>query len=655
LNIRDCANWLEPTLELNPDRLRDELRRRATGQVPAWNDWAVAVGSDATWPSVLREFPGRPSTFLRCVSSSKEPLVLGRRLKLDPRTPWLLLSVGQDRAPQGRPRVQVLLDGEMVLDDEIPFSDKWRSDVNPLIVPLRDYLSAGPRDVQAEIRQIPGEQETPVYWAGILAVERLPMIHELFEDDGHFVASQGPPTGGRVPTSATQPPGEQDSTPREPAAAATLVTEDKQSGIRSVRLAAGPQYQLDLRGSLAIRERPAWGEFRFLRFAFRKQGAGRICLQLDHRQTQERPARYDAGTGEPCFPLARRVRDETLADAWTVITRDVFADFGPLDIEGLTLSAPDGQCVWFDQIYLARAVDDFRFLPEPATRTPADEQAAAMAAIQQRVLAAAVTIDFGEGRIGAGTVISGEGDVLTAGHLMIAPNRAVRATLADGRTVEAVTKGICRDLDAGLVKITVPGPFPAVEIENFSQLDTRGFYCAVSPRGEPAVDGSPFVSAVHVRRLVGVQLWTDEASPGGLPGSGLLNRWGKLVGIHAGRSSFGGVIYGVLPNAQNLLGRLRSDEVWGRWLRAATPATGIVLATSPDGLKVHAVAAGSTAASSDLQAGDIITQIDGKPAQMPDDLYQAIAEKDPGATIRIEFRRGSGGGTINIGLSPHTP
>jgi S1-C subfamily serine protease len=40
---------------------------------------------------------------------------------------------------------------------------------------------------------------------------------------------------------------------------------------------------------------------------------------------------------------------------------------------------------------------------------------------------------------------------------------------------------------------------------------------------------------------------------------------------------------------------------------------------------------------------------------MPDDLYQAIAEKDPGATIRIEFRRGSGGGTINIGLSPHTP
>jgi S1-C subfamily serine protease len=335
--------------------------------------------------------------------------------------------------------------------------------------------------------------------------------------------------------------------------------------------------------------------------------------------------------------------------------RDVYADFGPLDVDGITLSAPDGQHVLFDQIYLARTVDDFRFLPEPPPSNLADEQAAAIAEVQRRVVLATVTIDFGEGRIGGGTLISGDGDVLTAGHLVVAPNRPVRVTLADGRTVEAQTKGICRDVDAGLVKITVPGPFPAVEIENFSQLDPRGVYCALIPPVEPAADHAPSVVAARVRRLVGAQLWTDVASPNGLPGTGLTNRWGKLVGVHAGRSNFGGALYGVLINAQAFVGRLRNGEVWGRWLRAASPATGLTLTTSSDGLKIHAVAADSPAASSGLQPGDIIVRIDGKPAQVPDDLVQAVAEKNPGATISIEFRRAPGGGTVNVGLSPPRP
>lgn len=360
LNIRDCANWLEPVLELQPDRLEAEVRQRLARQVPAWNEWTVTWGSGVTWPSMLCEIPGRPAAFLRGVSVVQEPLVLQRRLRLDPRTPWLLLSVGQDRTPQGRPRVQLLLDEEPVWDAEVPFSDKWRNIVNPLVVPLRDHVLAGPREVQVEIRQIPGQQETPVYWQGITVVERLPMLQELFEDEGQFVAAEWPRTAERESPAIADPAPAGAAAPPTPAA---VVTEDVHAGLRAVQLPAGACYQLALRGALAIRERPAWGEFRFLRFAFRKQGAGRICLQLDHRQTDDRPARYDAGSGDPCLPQARRVRSGELADEWIVITRDVFADFGPLDLEGLTLLAPDGQQVLFDQIYLARTVDDFQYLP----------------------------------------------------------------------------------------------------------------------------------------------------------------------------------------------------------------------------------------------------------------------------------------------------
>ena len=238
-----------------------------------------------------------------------------------------------------------------------------------------------------------------------------------------------------APASAAAAPAA--ASPPAPLPPATLVADDRQSGTRAVKLPAGPLYAHRFSQSPAIRERPAWGEFRFLRFAFRKKGAGRICLQLNHRQTEDRPARYDAGQGQPCFPQTRRVQDGALQDQWTVITRDLFADFGPLDVEGITLSAPDGQYVLFDQIYLARTVDDFRFLPQRPATDPAAEEAnrTALAAVKERAVPSTVVIDFGDGRTGTGTIISGEGDILTAGHLTIAPNRNAKVTLADGREI----------------------------------------------------------------------------------------------------------------------------------------------------------------------------------------------------------------------------
>jgi serine protease Do len=340
-----------------------------------------------------------------------------------------------------------------------------------------------------------------------------------------------------------------------------------------------------------------------------------------------------------------------------IINRDLFQDFGPLDIDGITLSAPDGQQVLFDQIYLARTVDDFRFIPQRPAADPAAEEAnrAALAAVKERVLPSTVAIDFGDGRIGTGTIVSGEGDVLTAGHLVIAPNRNAKVTLADGRTVDAQTKGICRDVDAGMVKITVPGPFPAVEVENFTQLNAEEFYVAVLRQSKSDAGVVPAVQSTHVRRMTGQQLWTDFDPPDWTAGGGLLNRWGKLVGVHAGRSSFGGAVYGQLANAQSFLGRLKNGEVWGRWLRGSSPVTGAALTTSPDGLKILSLTSGSSAAQAGLQPGDVVVRIDGKPSQVPDDLYQAVAEKDPGAALSVEFRRNGNAGTVNVALPPRTP
>jgi S1-C subfamily serine protease len=172
---------------------------------------------------------------------------------------------------------------------------------------------------------------------------------------------------------------------------------------------------------------------------------------------------------------------------------------------------------------------------------------------------------------------------------------------------------------------------------------------------KPDAGVAPVVQLTHVRRMIGQQLWTDFDPPDWIAGGGLLNRSGKLVGVHAGRSSFGGAVYGQLTNAQSFLGRLKNGEVWGRWLRGSSPVTGAALTTSPDGLKILSLASGSSAAQAGLQLGDVVVRIDGKPSQVPDDLYQALAEKDPGAALSVEFRRSANAGTVNVALSPRTP
>lgn len=642
LDIRDCADWLEPVLELDPDRLRAEIRRRVLREMPALGDWQATFASDASWPSVFRELQGRSPAFLRATCAGAQPLRLGRRLKLDERDQWLLVSVSQSRTAKDAPRVHVLMDGEPALDDALPYSDKWRAEVNPLVVSLKDYVAAGARDVQLEILQPPDDQNTATLWQGIVTGERLPMVCELFEDEGLFVAQLAERVGDSP--RSDPPPGP---------APAELVTADRYAGDKAVRLAIGPHYHLKLPRPLAIREQPAWGEFRLLRFAFRKQGGGRISVQLTHAQADRRPAWYDAGTGAPALPLARRAYDRELRDEWTVVTRDVYADFGELDIDGITLAAPDGQGALFDQIYLARTWDDFRFLPLPSPVFSAADHEAATTGVQPRVSPATVTIDFGGGHVAAGTLVGRNGDILTTGSPIAAPNRPVQVTLADGRTVAGQTGGVFREAGVGMVKIAGEEAYPGIDVENFTRLDERTFYCAagLSLRDRQAASA---VTIANVRRLVGAQLWTDAVVPGGTYGGGLFTRWGRLVGVHAAASRFGGAVYGVLPEASKILDRLRAGEVWGRWLRAAAPTIGARLVISPEGLAVQSVAARSPAARTGLQPGDVVRQIDGRAVRLPDELYEATAEKMTGETVRIDYRRAAERRTADVALAPVT-
>ena len=158
---------------------------------------------------------------------------------------------------------------------------------------------------------------------------------------------------------------------------ATLEPADRYSGTHSVKVTPDQRFNERLPGlGVKIRQDPGPGEYRFLRFAWKKKGGEAICLQLNHdgqwgpSASQTGKFRYYAGTvpAEP-YGGAFQLNPKLPAD-WVVITRDLFADFGEFTLTGIALSPMDGEFALFDHLYLGRTPRDFELVrPKQETKS----------------------------------------------------------------------------------------------------------------------------------------------------------------------------------------------------------------------------------------------------------------------------------------------
>lgn len=647
-NIRDTVDWLEPTFLLDQDALSREVAGRVARQIPAWDDWTLATPSSVVWSHELVEFTECPGEFVRATAADGQPLLLSREMQLSDATRWLVIAANQTRSKDNRPRLQLRLDGETVFEGEVPYRERYRRSAPPIIVPLQPYISADSRPVRVELLQLPGS-EIPVHWQAVRFDRQLPLLKPLLEDDFDHVRADA---GGKF----------------------DIVDQPRYSGRRSLRLPAAARFRLDFAQPLAIRQHPGWGEFRHLRFAFRKQGGGRICVELDHLDSQRHPARLDAGLGEPAYDMASRVYDRNLNDQWIVITRDLYNDFGTFDIDSITLSAPDGEAVLFDHIYAARHPDDFQFIaaaPSNGTGGPganhgtgstsdADLRQQVAEPIVQRALPAVAKIDFGDGRVGAGTIISGDGYLLTAGHLVAAPGRDVSIQLADGKQLAGKTLGIDRRFDLGLIKIDSDDPLPHVEVDAAQSQPaqsqpTNQVFVAITRRPAAAGDVPPVHAICQVRRTTSDSIWTDFDVQPWLSGGPLLNQQGQVIGVLSYRSQFGGFVFGRLLALNSELGRLKGGEVFGKWLPHSGPLIGLRAETTADGCRVTAVVPDLPAAAAGVQVGDTITAIDGIAVTTVDQVQAALAEKNVGSAISLRHIRGGQTKQSTLQLEPRFP
>jgi serine/threonine-protein kinase len=111
-----------------------------------------------------------------------------------------------------------------------------------------------------------------------------------------------------------------------------------------------------------IAQRPGVGQYRYLRFAWKKRGGDKCMLQLSAHGNWDN--RYFAGRNPP-YPAY--VLQPAVPDTWQVHTVDLFAHFRGFTLTGLSVAPFDGECLLLDHVYLARSLDDLKRLRTPAT------------------------------------------------------------------------------------------------------------------------------------------------------------------------------------------------------------------------------------------------------------------------------------------------
>ncbi len=287
---------------------------------------------------------------------------------------------------------------------------------------------------------------------------------------------------------------------------------------------------------------------------------------------------------------------------------------------------------------------------------------------------------------GSGVIVSADGYILTNNHVVDGADD-ITVTLNDGRELKAERIGTDPKTDLAVVRIKADklsyakfGNSDDLQVGDwvlafgspfgFSQTMTQGI---ISAKGRHV----PIISE-HNPNLRGMTyenfLQTDAAINPGNSGGPLVNLKGEVVGINAAIASSTGSYNGIgftIPSndAQYIMRSLIDNgKVVRGYLgigieninRPAPEHKGLVEDLRKSGFKadkgvlVGSVQANGPAAKSGLQAGDVITSVNGKPFADVDELRNQIARTTPDSKLKLGiFRDGKAEEiTTTVGTQP---
>jgi serine protease Do len=255
--------------------------------------------------------------------------------------------------------------------------------------------------------------------------------------------------------------------------------------------------------------------------------------------------------------------------------------------------------------------------------------------------------------VGSGFVLTADGYVMTNAHVVDGADEVI-VTLTDKREFKARIIGADKRTDVAVVKIEAAG-LPTVKIGDVSQVKVGAWVIAIgSPFNLDNTVTAGIISAKQRDTGEFLPLFqTDVAINPGNSGGPLINMRGEVIGINSQIYSRSGGYMGLsfaipIDEAVRVSDQLRTSGrvVRGRIGVTIAPVTKEVAESiglgKPIGALVQGVESGGPADKAGVEAGDIITKVDGKPIEKSGDLPRIVGATKPGAKAVLQlFRRGT--------------
>ena len=275
----------------------------------------------------------------------------------------------------------------------------------------------------------------------------------------------------------------------------------------------------------------------------------------------------------------------------------------------------------------------------------------------EQVGPAVVSIVAGNGRRhgqGSGVLFTPDGYLLTNSHV-VEGAREYRASLADGRSLEAMLVGADPATDLAVLRLGSSG-LPHAEFGRSSTLRVGQLVVAIgNPLGYQATVTAGIISALgrslrgKTGRLIDSVIQTDAALNPGNSGGPLVDAWGRVIGINTAMAGWAqGICFAIgidtAVHVATLLmrdGRVRRSRL-GLAAQTVTLARPVqrrlerVFATAAMVLDVQA---GGPAARSGLAKGDTLLAFGGEPVTGVDDLHRLLTAERAGRDTKLQILR----------------
>jgi putative serine protease PepD len=262
---------------------------------------------------------------------------------------------------------------------------------------------------------------------------------------------------------------------------------------------------------------------------------------------------------------------------------------------------------------------------------------------------------------GTGFLVDGDGTIVTNAHVVGDASQVQVRFEDDGDLHTAQVLGVDASTDLAAIKVdpsAADGVRPLALADSDKATVGDPVVAIGYPLGLDRTATAGIVSGLgrEIQAPNGFSIdkviQTDAPINPGNSGGPLLNASGQVIGVNSQIATAGGGNGSVgigFAVPSNTVRDVLPDLAKG----TAPQHPYLGLSTSPaqnGGAQVEQATSGGPAEKAGIQPGDVVTEVDGDTVRDPEDVAQAIDDKEPGDRVEVKVRRGGSEQTIEVTL-----